>query len=74
MLLIPNTNYYCSIRPFLVHYSKTMRTASLRILRYYLAKGPPGVAYIKEMISLRIHFFITRFVPHLLVFPPYFLL
>lgn len=50
-----------SIRPFVISHSKTMRTASLRVIRYYLPKGPNAVLYFKELLSLRIQFFIARY-------------
>src|SRR5690348_8424260 len=44
------------LRVFLVHPNKTLRTASLRVLRYYMRDEP----FIKSLIKWKVHFLIIR--------------
>jgi len=53
---IPAEKFIQSVRTFVVHLSKTLRTASLRVLRYYMKNEH----FIQEVFKQKIHYFIVR--------------
>eukprot|EP01114_Cavostelium_apophysatum_P016624 TRINITY_DN4775_c0_g1_i1.p1 TRINITY_DN4775_c0_g1~~TRINITY_DN4775_c0_g1_i1.p1 ORF type:complete len:1113 (-),score=304.93 TRINITY_DN4775_c0_g1_i1:63-3401(-) len=54
--VVPIDQFVSSLRSFVVHTSKTLRTASLRVLRYYMKDD----AFISEMLRQKVHFFVMR--------------
>ncbi|EGG19479.1 hypothetical protein DFA_00056 [Cavenderia fasciculata] len=54
--IVPYTQFLKSVRIFLATPPKTMRTSALRVIRYYTTNSK----FIQEIVSLKIHYFITR--------------
>ncbi|KAN0036442.1 hypothetical protein ACTFIV_001735 [Dictyostelium citrinum] len=53
---IAPTQLFKSVRPFIALPPKTIRTAGLRVMRYYLSNSNN----VKELLDLKVQYFITR--------------
>jgi len=55
-LYMPAEQFISDLKEYLVHQTKTLRTAALRVLRYYMRDD----TFIKQLLKQKIHIFISR--------------